>query len=201
MREITQGHDALFFYRHGYHFLGSFFLGIALWALVRAAIIPLNVAKFKIKVSSYQVRGTGLQALGRTYFRMAIFLSTSYFVIVGIAVFSPFSASLLVLGWLAVGAVTIFLFFIIPQMGIHQIMAEVKYKKLDAFSVHLDEALEQSIQTPTPENMQRLKELFELQQHLKNMNEWPFEFSMVWQLITALIIPLGMAVVEIFFKN
>lgn len=201
MQEITKGFDALYIYRHGYHFIGYFFLGIAMWALVRAAIIPLRVAQFKIKVSSYQVRGTGLQALGRTYFRMAIFLSASYFVMVGIAIFSPFTMSLLVLGWLAIGAVTIFLFFLLPQMGIHRIMAEVKYKKLDAFSIHLDEALEQSISTPTPENMQRLKELFELQQHLKNMNEWPFEFSMVWQLITALIIPLGMAVVEIFFKN
>jgi hypothetical protein len=201
MRDVVQGSDLLYYYRHAYHFIGYFFLGIALWALVRAATIPLAMVKFKIKVSSYQVRGTGLQALGRAYFRMAIFLSTSFFVMVAIAIFSPFTASVIVLGWLAIGAITIFLFFIIPQMGIHRIMAEVKYKKLDAFSIHLDDALEQSINKPTPENMQRLKELFELQQHLKNMNEWPFELAMVWQLITALIIPLGMAAVEIFFKD
>ena len=201
MREVIQGSDLVYYYRHGYHFVGYFFLGTALWALIRAATIPLSMAKFKIKVSSYQVRGTGLQALGRAYFRMAIFLTTSFFVMVAIVAFSPFTASPIVLGWLAIGALSIFLFFVVPQMGIHRIMAEVKYKKLDAFSIHLDAALEQSINQPTPDNMQRLKELFELQQHLKNMNEWPFELSMVWQLITALIIPLAMAAVEIFFKD
>jgi hypothetical protein len=201
MRELTQGSDTLYYFRHAYHFIGYFFLGMALWALIRAATIPLNMAKFKIKVSSYQVRGTGLQALGRAYFRMAIFLSTSFFIMVAIVAFSPFATSAIVMAWLAIGAVSIFLFFVVPQMGIHRIMAEVKYKKLDAFSIHLDAALEQSINQPTPENMQRLKELFELQQHLKNMNEWPFELSMIWQLVTALIIPLAMAAVEIFFKK
>ena len=201
MREVIQGSDILYYYRHAYHFIGYFFLGTALWALIKAATIPLSMTKFKIKVSSYQVRGTGLQVLGRAYFRMAIFLSASFFVMVAIVAFSPFAASGIVLVWLAIGAVAIFLFFVVPQMGIHTIMAEVKYKKLDAFSTHLDAALEQSINQPTPENMQRLKELFELQQHLKSMNEWPFELSMVWQLITALIIPLAMAAVEIFFKK
>lgn len=201
MREVVPESDVLYFYRHAYHSVGYFFLGIALWALVRAATVPIEMAKFKIKVSSYQVRGSGLQALGRAYFRMALYLATSFFVMVGIAIFSPFTASMIVLAWLAVGAITIFLFFVVPQMGIHKIMAEVKYKKLDAFSTHLDNALDQSIENPSPENMQRLKELFELQQHLKGINEWPFELSMVWQLITALIIPLGMAAVEIFFKD
>jgi hypothetical protein len=59
--------------------------------------------------------------------------------------------------------------------------------------------MENSLKNPTPENMQRLKDYLELQQHLKNMNEWPFNVSTLWQLITALFIPVILALLEIFF--
>lgn len=32
------------------------------------------------------------------------------------------------------------------------------------------------------------------------MNDWPFNTSTLWQLITALLIPVAMAVLEIFFR-
>ncbi len=201
IRKLTADSTGLLIFRHGYHFVGYFFLGISLWALAKAATMPLALARFKVKVSSFQVRGTGLQTLGMAYFRMALSISVSFFIAVVFLILSPFSSSMVGMLWSVFGALSIFLFFIVPQMGIHKIMSEVKYKKLDAFSFHLDTALEQSIENPSPENMKRLKELFELQGHLKNINEWPFELSMVWQLVTALIIPLGMAAVEIFFKD
>lgn len=59
--------------------------------------------------------------------------------------------------------------------------------------------MEKSLKDPSSENMQRLKELFELQGHLKNMNEWPFNVNTLWQLISALLIPLLLAVLEIVF--
>ena len=76
-------------------------------------------------------------------------------------------------------------------------MAREKQQRLLSFSTHLEEAMERSLKEPTGENMQRLKELFELQSHLKNMNEGPFDVNTIWQLITALLIPIALAMLEI----
>ena len=104
-----------------------------------------------------------------------------------------------VLIWEGLGAVLIFCFFLLPQIGIHRIMSNEKEQRILSFSHHLEMALEKSLNDPSSENMQRLKELFELQEHLKNMNEWPFNVNSLWQLITALLIPLILALLEIIF--
>ena len=78
-------------------------------------------------------------------------------------------------------------------------MANEKQQRLVSFASHLEDAMERSLKEPTPENMQRLKDYLELQAHLRNMNEWPFNVSTVWQLVTALFIPVILAMLEIFF--
>lgn len=179
---------------------GFFYLGVALWALVMAIRIPMMFTKFKIKVSTHQFAGNGLQALGNSFFKMSFSVAITFFVIVMAVIASPYAKDLVVLIWLGLAALLIFSFFIFPQMGIHQIMAHEKNHRMQAFSSHLEEAMEKSLNNPSSENMQRLKELFELQQHLKSMNEWPFDVNSVWQLVSALIIPLALAALEIIFN-
>jgi hypothetical protein len=99
------------------------------------------------------------------------------------------------------GTVSIFGFFLLPQIGIHNIMAHEKQQRLLSFANHLEDSLERSLKEPTPANLQHLKELFDLQAHLKNMNEWPFNVNTLWQLITALLIPLTLGLIEVFFNK
>lgn len=33
------------------------------------------------------------------------------------------------------------------------------------------------------------------------MNEWPFNINTLWQLVTALLIPLTMGLIEVFFNK
>jgi hypothetical protein len=115
------------------------------------------------------------------------------------AIMSPLMEDLTILVWLGAGTLAIFGFFLLPQIGIHRIMAYEKQQRLLSFSAHLEDAMERSLKDPTAENMQRLKDYFELQEHLKNMHEWPFNVSTLWQLITALFIPVILAILEIFF--
>lgn len=197
---LSPNHEILITFRLAYLFVGFFFLGIALWALVRAIHIPMAFAQRNIKVSTHQFAGNGLQALGGAFFRMSFSITITFLLVVVTVITSPYARDVIVLVWIGTAALLIFGFFILPQIGIHQIMAHEKNQRMLAFSTHLEEAMQKSLQNPSSENMQRLKELFELQQHLKNMNEWPFDVNSVWQLITALLIPLALAALEIIFN-
>lgn len=198
--ELTPIEGSLMAFRLSYVSFGFFFLGIALWALVRAIRIPLAFAQLKIKVSTHQFSGNGLQALGGAFFKMSFSIAITSLLVVVTVITSPYSRNMIVLVWIGIAALLIFGFFVLPQIGIHQIMANEKSQRMLAFSTHLEQAMQKSLQDPSSENMQRLKELFELQQHLKNMNEWPFDINSVWQLITALLIPLALAAIEIIFS-
>jgi hypothetical protein len=200
IRQFTPAGTSLYNLRVAYEFVGFFFLGVAVWALINVVRIPIELTKYKIKVTLNQVSGRGLQALGTSFFKMSISI-VGVFIPLAIAVLiSPLSGNPFILGWLVVGLMMIFGFFILPQLGVHRIMTHEKNQRLLAFTQHLDDAMEKSLKDPSSENMQRLKELFDLQTHLRNMNEWPFNTNTLWQLITALLIPVVLAIMQMFLK-
>ncbi|MEJ0054290.1 MAG: hypothetical protein WDN75_00725 [Bacteroidota bacterium] len=53
---------------------------------------------------------------------------------------------------------------------------------------------------PTSENIEKLKLMVELQLYLKGLNDWPFNMTAMWQLISALLIPLLLVILQIVFK-
>jgi hypothetical protein len=199
MNQFTPAETTVYYVRVGYEYAGFFFLGLGIWALLNVVLIPIALTRYKIKVTVNQISGRGLQALGAAYFKMSLAITVTFIPLVIAAILSPLLEDLFILIWLAGGTVAIFGFFLLPQIGIHRIMAHEKQQRLVSFSSHLEDAMERSLKEPTSENMQRLKDHFELQEHLKNMNEWPFNVSMLWQLITALFIPVILAILEIFF--
>lgn len=199
--QLTPPIAFLFYFRLGYLAVGFFFLGISLWALVKVALIPMELTKMKVKVSITQFSGNGLQALGSAFMKMSLSISVSFVFIVAAAMFAPFENNLIVLIWLGLAALLIFGFFLLPQVGIHRVMVNEKTNRMSSFTHHLEEAMDNTLKDPSAENMQRLKELFEVQRHLKEMNEWPFDLTSLWQLLTALIIPIILATIEILFKS
>jgi hypothetical protein len=199
MNQFTSPDSTLHFLRITYEYAGFFFLGLGVWALLNVLLIPIGLTQFRIRVSVNQISGRGLQALGAAFFRMSIAITFTFVPLVIAAILSPLLEDLSILIWLGIGTASIFCFFLLPQIGIHRIMAHEKQQRLMSFAHHLENAMEQSLKEPTPENMQRLKDYFELQAHLKNMNEWPFNVSTLWQLITALFIPVILAILEIFY--
>jgi hypothetical protein len=199
IRQFTPPGTALYILRMTYEIVGFFFLGVGVWALLNVVRIPILLTGYKIKVSLTQVSGRGLQALGSSYFRMSLCIILTFVPLVIAVIVSPLSDNMFIIAWLAGGVLLIFGFFLLPQVGVHRIMAFEKRQRLMTFTNHLEEAMERSLREPTSENMQRLKELFDLQAHLKGMNEWPFNTNTLWQLITALLIPVVVAVLEIFF--
>jgi hypothetical protein len=201
IRQFTPEGTSIFYLRMIYEYVGFFFLGLGIWALVNVVLIPIGLTKFKIRVSVNQISGKGLQALGSSYFNMSLAIIFTFAPLVVAAIISPLIADLSILIWMGMGTVSIFAFFLLPQIGVHNIMAHEKQQRLLSFADHLETSLERSLKEPTPQNLQHLKELFELQTHLKNMNEWPFNVNTLWQLITALLIPVTLALIEVFFNR
>jgi hypothetical protein len=200
IQQLTPTTDFLFYYRVGYISLGFFFLGVSLWALIKVSIFPMELTRMKVKVSVSQFSGNGLQALGSSFLKMSLAICVSFLLIVMTTIVAPFQNNLIVLIWLGLAALLIFGFFILPQVGIHRIMRNEKTNRMFSFTRHLEAALDKTLNDPSAENMQHLKELFEVQNHLKSMHEWPFDFNSVWQLLTALIIPILLAALEILYK-
>lgn len=159
----------------------------------------MQLIRFKVKISLNQLSGRGLLALGSAFFKMSIAITFCFILIVLTGMLAGLVNNFAILIWEGLGAVLIFCFFLLPQIGIHRIMSNEKEQRILSFSHHLESALEKSLRDPSSENMQRLKELFELQEHLKKMNEWPFNVNTIWQLITALLIPMALALLEIIF--
>lgn len=199
--QLTPPINSLFYYRLSYLALGFFFLGISIWALIKVALIPMELTLMKVKVSITQFSGNGLQALGSSFLKMSLSITVSFILIVAASIVAPFEDNLIVLIWLGMAALLIFGFFLLPQIGIHRVMVNEKTNRMSNFTHHLEEAMDRTLKGPSAENMQRLKELFEVQNHLKGMNEWPFDLTSIWQLLTALIIPIILAAIEIFFKS
>lgn len=72
VRSYTPDESVIQRLRTGYLIVGFFFLGVSLWALVSVLLIPMQLIRFKIKVSLNQLSGHGLQALGAAFFKMSI---------------------------------------------------------------------------------------------------------------------------------
>ena len=198
---FSGSHEALLYFRTAYRFLGFMLLGMSLWALVNMLFLPSGLGKFSFKPGLTTLSGYGLFSLGNAFLRMSLLTIGCFFVLVCTVMVSPLAGSNVVIIWVLLGSILIFCFFLLPLISIHKIMAKEKRLQLISFSGHLDTAFKESNKNPTPENLAKVREMFELHQHLKNLNDWPFNTSALWQLISVLLIPLLMVVLQIVFQT
>lgn len=200
VNQFNQSSTTLLYFRMLYRIVGFFMLGMSLWATINAIRLPSQLMQFKLKLRLSNISGIGVQALGTAFFKHTMFALIPFIFLAFTIVVSPLSQDAAVLVWASVGAVVIFCLFLLPQIGVHRIMAREKRQQLIAFSEHLEEALHRSRVDPSSENMKKLKEMFDLGQYLKSLNSWPFDTSTLWQLITALLLPLLPIVLQLLFK-
>jgi hypothetical protein len=200
INSFSQADVGVLYFRTAYRLLGFFMLGVSLWSLIHVLIFPSQLVRFKFKMRLSNLSGIGLQSLGEAFLKMSLLIIGCFTVIVCTILVSPLSTNYIILIWVGLGSALIFCFFLLPHVGIHRIMAVEKRQQLVFFSNHLEEAMVKSRTEPSLENMQKLRELFELQKHLKDMNDWPFNVSALWQIISALFIPLLLVLLEIILK-
>lgn len=200
VNEINSVDNTLLIFRAAYRIAGFFLLGLCLWSILNFMRLPSEVLRFKLKPKLPNLQGVGIQAIGGAFFKVAIIGALSFALLAATIYVSPLSDNLMILGWLAFGGATIIGLFLSPLFSIHRVMVAEKRIQLVSLSSLIQSALVRINDEPSPQNLQQLKEMFQLQKHLQDLDDWPFNSKMLWQLISVLLIPLMLVLIEIFLK-
>ncbi len=176
----------------------GFLAGGTLYTMIRIAVMINKMGKLEaIKVSIYQHPITSVKAVGNLLSKIAL-------IVIGIYLFGISSVFIeaglrgkLILGIVGFFGVVVIVFFIFPQIRIHQIMSKVKHMRLREFSRHVEEAFEHVTTEPSRDNIQRVRELFDIQESLSEMGEWPFDSRYLFLIITGIAIPLIVVLLQI----
>jgi hypothetical protein len=160
----------------------------------------------KLKVSIYQHPSASPKAAGGLLFGISCYAALTYIVgfvavyfkflkpgfgIMKPVQYFPIVALLLIFGLFVIG------YFIFPQIKIHELMSKYKHKRIREFSKHLDGALEKVMNEPSRTNLEHVKELFEVQKELNGMSEWSFDTKFLLTLISVIIIPVLIVIIQI----
>lgn len=65
------------------------------------------------------------------------------------------------------------------------------------FSNYIEESLQAVTEDPSVGNIQRVRELFEIQRSLNGMGEWPFNTKLLLTLLTGIAIPIFVVLLQI----
>jgi hypothetical protein len=183
-----------------------FFVGILggglLYNMVRIACMLHNMGNIdKIKVSVYQHPLTSVKAVGNLLTKISMIITCIYTIgISGVLCEQRFQSwgILLTTGFFGI---IVMVFFIFPQYKIHKIMARVKHLRLRRFSSHLEDCLEKVTFEPSQDNVQRVRELFDIQTSLNGMGEWPFDTKLLIIIVTGIAIPILVAFIPILCEK
>lgn len=181
--------------------LGFFFQGLGLWALYSIITLANQLANFKINVQLFAVGNDSVMALGNVFLRMSFAITIVYCLFILSDLVGGLLNSGIIIFWNIVAAFAILCFFIMPQYRIHKLMVKEKHQRLKAFSSYLEKMVNESLHDPTREKLDHLKGLFELKDHLSKMHEWSFRTNAISQLITVLLIPLLLALFEVYLSK
>jgi hypothetical protein len=176
----------------------GFLGGGMLYAMIRIAVMVNKMGKLEaIKVSIYQHPITSVKAVGNLLSRIALIVIGIYLFGISSVFIEAGSRGKLILGIVGFFGVIVIAFFIFPQIRIHQIMSKVKHMRLRKFSRHVEEAFEHVTTEPSRDNIQRVRELFNIQESLSEMGEWPFDSRYLFLIITGIAIPLIVVLLQI----
>ena len=168
--------------------------------IISVIAIMKQISRLPIKVTIYQHPVNSVRAVGRVMFVVAmngaVALALCY---LGVFV-SPAPLGWIIVFWMVAAGLLLLALFILPQYEIHKIMTDVKNTKMLAFSPHVEAATAKAIEEPTNENIERFEKMFLVQDRLTNcMHEWPFDGNAMFALLSAVIIPVIIAIIQLAF--
>jgi hypothetical protein len=176
-------------------------LAVSGWsAVIGTCLLGHKLSKLPLNIPIYQAPGTSIKALGFLFFRLTLATIGCYIIVIVALALSPEAKSPLGLVWCTATGIAILLGFVIPQVGVHRLMAKAKNERLLILSLHIEGAMDNALSDPSEENLAKLKDLLEVQNRLNDMSEWPFNWKALWQLMTAVFVPLLLQFAQIVWK-
>ncbi len=100
----------------------------------------------------------------------------------------------------ATGAGIMF-YFIVPQLNIHKTLKNLKQGQMNRLVTQIDSSFSSVAADPKPENIQRLKDLFELQKILNRKRSWSISAIELLTLLGTILVPLFLFWLNHFFQK
>lgn len=178
----------------------GFLAGGMIYTMIRIPIIVYRLGKIEeIKVSVYQHPLTSVKAVGRLLGKISLVIIGIY--VFGISYHLFCEANTLTVLVTCFFGLFVLAFFILPQFNVHKIMSKVKHRRLRRFSVYLEESLQNVTKDPSRKNVQRVRELFDVQKSLNMMGEWPFDTKILLVILIGIVMPIIVVLLQVLWKR
>lgn len=132
----------------------------------------------------------GINDLGRLFFIVSLNQSGILGLIyLGIYV-SPVPIGWPAIFWMGIGGVCVFLSFLIPQINLHKYLLREKNNKIRVVSQKVELIFHDLDKSETLEHLPFLDHLYSIQSKLENLQEWSFDLKALLSIISLLILPI-----------
>jgi hypothetical protein len=187
-------HLSFISFKIGYYF-AVYLESAGLYILILTALTVYKFGEYPLRIDSLY---SDFNSIGILYSKFTICAAVVYVVwgFFHIIVPPQFSSMQMIL-WFLSFAFLLFAYFLLPQYRIHRMMISTKREKMDLFSSQMRAVMDGSLEIPTKENANYLKDMFVVQEKLKQMSEWPFGTKEILYLVLIIIIPLVVVLLEI----
>ena len=176
--------------------VAGFMGGTGIHILFYTALMVYRLPELKLKIIVFQHPVHSIKAIGRMYMNIALMVAIAEMAFIITFISSPLKLTLFIALWLtAIGFIAVIYFFA-PLLRIHKKMSNMKHELMNQFSLSLEETFRAVIKGADSENTKRLRELMEIRTHLNKMSEWPFDTDIVIKLVSAVIIPIVVLLIQ-----
>jgi hypothetical protein len=117
----------------------------------------------------------------------------------GMVIFSPYVLSPAIYACLAFAALFLVFIFIGPQWWVHVVMVREKRERIRLFNSHFDEIVGRIEKEPKDEYFKKFDTLTNFRGKLTKMPEWPFDVKLLGGVLTAVVIPIAVAILQVIY--
>ena len=177
----------------------NFLLGMAIYLITQLAVMIHRIPNLPLEMTIYQHPSSSISAVGAVLQKFTTVCAITLGLVSLTAIpLSPFryQMGMILVIWLTVAGCIVVAFFIFPQYRLHVAMSNAKANKIRTFAASLSKALDTAIRKPTSDQVAYVKELFEIYQHLIQMPEWPFNARNLFSLLSAVIFPILLSIIQ-----
>lgn len=189
-------------YSFALSFIIGFFGGSMFWTMLGFARLTSDLGKeVKIKTSIFDSKTSLLHTASSVLWKVSITASFVYILGVSSYFFCSLELPPVNLVIILIFGVFIVLYFIFPQINIHKTLSKIKNERLKSLVDQIDIAFDKVSSSPTPDNINQLKELFHLQTIVNGKKSWSFGTNELLILIGTALVPLFIFIARELYKG
>lgn len=175
----------------GVSFFVTFLGGSMLWTMYGIGRFTASLGKdVEIRPSIFDSTTSSLRAVSSVIWKVSFTAAAVYALGISIYFFCPIERDPVMMAVVISSGLFVLLYFVIPQMNIHRVLVNLKRGKLKALVNQIERAFDKVTESPTPENINQLRDLFHLQDALNGKTAWSFGTKEVLVLLGSIFVPL-----------